>query len=127
MPDSVLIPTMTEEEAAAIADVKDGPIVPPVELPSSDPIFFHFFDETTKEYLGGRSVTEADPIPPNATLVWPPPSQTGFSIVWDSEFWNLVADHRGEVWYDANGNPVTITELGDPADNGLTPTPPPTP
>lgn len=41
--------------------------------------------------------------------------------VWDKEnaAWTMVADHRGEIWWNASGVEVLIGFLGDPGDHAL--------
>jgi hypothetical protein len=69
-------------------------------------------------------------IPANATDTAAPAEQAGKARVWNGSAWVHVLDHRGETWWDADGEAVQIQELGDPADQGLTsvepPAPPPT-
>ena len=106
----------------------DSELIPPEPFPPNvDPEpLVHFFDVTTTEYLRSRRLDESQPVPEDATRVEPPPSLTGYSIVWDrTEYWNLIEDHRGEIWYTADGQPVAIVELGDPAEDGLSSTKPP--
>ncbi|RAI27876.1 hypothetical protein CH338_29785, partial [Rhodoplanes elegans] len=58
-------------------------------------------------------------VPAFATAVAPPPAAPGTVAVFDVGAWSLVADHRGETWWSAAGDPVIITALGDPSDLGL--------
>jgi len=102
------------------------PLFFPDIVPDPPTLLTHFFDPVTKEYAGSAMIPPDQPTPESATKVEPMPSRTGFAIVWDgSDYWNMLKDCRGQTWYDAQGNPVKITEIGDPVDIGLTPQPPP--
>lgn len=90
----------------------------------------------TREYVG-PGAADPDPmeednwlIPAHAVTIKPPKVTKGQVAVWSEEgCWSKVEDHRGETWYQPDGLPVTITELGEP--EGLTneapPPPPPFP
>jgi hypothetical protein len=52
-------------------------------------------------------------IPARCTTISPPNPQTGFALVWNGNAWTQVEDHRGEIWYDAQGNQVQIIEIGE--------------
>lgn len=97
----------------------------------------YHFHPTTGEFLG---VGQADPDPMNegewllpafSTDEAPPAPEEKTAWLRKGFVWEAAPDHRGEVWWDENGSPVTVTDLGDPADLGLTdeePAPPaPTP
>jgi hypothetical protein len=88
------------------------------------------YHHLTGEY-GGETQADRDPlgggllIPACTTQVPPPAPQDGKAIVWGGEAWDHVPDHRGEVWFDAQGRTVLIDIPGDPAASGFTPDPPP--
>lgn len=90
----------------------------------------HHYDPATGEYIDTRPPRESprDPgsflIPANATTIAPPEAEAGKTRVFADGAWSLVADHRGETWWQARGQPVTVSDLGDPADLGLTATEP---
>jgi hypothetical protein len=65
-------------------------------------------------------------IPAKCTLITPPDAQAGFARVFDGLAWAQIEDHRGETWYDAQGNHIEITEIGA-IPNGLLQTKPPKP
>lgn len=56
---------------------------------------------------------------PNSTDIMPPAPQDKQVAVWDKDTWGLEPDHRGEIWYDAKGNPVTVDFIGNPDDFDL--------
>lgn len=92
---------------------------------SEAPIVYHYH-RMSGEYLSS-SLADADPmesgrwvVPASATLVEPATTSEGFATVFVDGEWREVEDHRGEAWWDENGNPVDIDFLGDPADRGLT-------
>jgi len=60
----------------------------------------------------------------SATRIPPPMIEAGKAPVFKEGAWSLVPDHRGEKWYDENGNAVYIEELGDPTKRALSPIPP---
>lgn len=92
-----------------------------------------FYFDATGEYLGSSPARPSprDPgeflIPANATNVAPPPAEAGKARVHAAGAWSQVDDHRGETWWDAEGRPVEIDFLGDPATAGLSSTEPPPP
>lgn len=57
----------------------------------------------------------------------PPSTGTGESAVFSNGAWSVVADRRGETWWTAEGEPVVVTDLGDPATAGLLAEAPPVP
>lgn len=97
------------------------------------------YDPQTKEYAGparpdidaaslGRDVLDFL-IPAFTTDVEPPDVPRGSVAVWRGDQWEIVADHRGQTWWQGE-IPVRIADLGDPAGAGLTkdkPEPPPPP
>ena len=60
-------------------------------------------------------------LPAFSTLVDPPDEPEGKKAVFleSTQTWILVADHRGETWFDWAGRPVPIERLGDPREWGL--------
>lgn len=63
-------------------------------------------------------------IPAGCVEVAPPEVAAGEVAVWLGDAWSVVPDHRGETWFSAEGAPVVVTAVGDPALAGLTPEPP---
>lgn len=63
-------------------------------------------------------------VPANATDVEPTPPAPGKWPRWTGSGWVEVEDHRGEVWFDADGAPVPISTIGNPADDRLSKEPP---
>lgn len=66
-------------------------------------------------------------IPAHATDIAPPEPSAGHAAVFRDGAWGEVVDHRGEVWFGADGQPMEVRQVGDPADHGLTQEPPPLP
>lgn len=56
-------------------------------------------------------------IPAGCVEVAPPDAEAGKAAVWSGTAWTMVADHRGETWYDGR-EPVAIDFVGDPAERG---------
>jgi hypothetical protein len=94
------------------------------------------YSSATAELLG-HGTADPDPTTPGQFLrpAWTTPTapsadEAGKKQVFVNNAWSMVADHRGETWWGADGKPVVITELGDPPE-GLTnvepPAPPPPP
>lgn len=85
------------------------------------------FHEGTGEFTGYVS-TMRDPLsgrdmaPWNTTLLIPPAAGENQKAVFSEGAWRLVADHRGEIWYDGR-TPVRVEVLGEPV--GLAPEPTP--
>lgn len=65
-------------------------------------------------------------IPGNATTIAPPAAESGKARVFEAVAgtWSQVPDHRGETWWQADGKPVVIEALGNPADDDLLDTKP---
>lgn len=57
--------------------------------------------------------------PEGATEEGPPDAEVGHVVQWIEGGWVQVPDHRGEVWWLGENQPVVVDELGDPADQGL--------
>lgn len=67
-------------------------------------------------------------IPAHATTVAPPEHwSAGHALVFDGTAWTEVEDHRGEIWWSAEGAELTIRQLGNPLDHDLRQDPPPPP
>ncbi len=62
-------------------------------------------------------------IPAGCVEVPPPIAEAKKAAVWMADAWTLVADHRGEVWFDGD-EAVAIDFVGDPGEKGLSPEPP---
>lgn len=96
---------------------------------------WHYHDKTGALISAGKA--RRDPLTPGgylvpafATTVAPPEAEAGKVAVFADGAWTLVPDHRGETWWDEDGNAVVIDQPGDPAAAGLSsvapPPPPPT-
>lgn len=96
---------------------------------------YYHFDRSTGEFLGAFNA-QIDPLetqrqgkvvyclPGLSDTKTPPPStDQGVVAVWTGAAWDTVQDHRGETWWDGSSE-VTITEIGDPSEQGLSATPP---
>lgn len=85
-------------------------------------VYSYFNDENI--YCGFEYAYESPlepgvfPLPAKSTEIEPLESKEGFSVVFNESLqcWEYVEDHRGEVWYDADGNKVSNIKLGDPVD-----------
>jgi hypothetical protein len=66
-------------------------------------------------------------IPAHATTVSPPNPQEGKAIVFKNDSWIYEEDHRGERWWDTNGNQIIIDRIGSSVIEGLTSVEPPPP
>lgn len=53
-------------------------------------------------------------VPVGAVAEAPPDAKPGEAMVWKDGAWQAEADHRGEVWFTADGEAVTVTFIGDP-------------
>lgn len=86
---------------------------------------FHYHPMTGE--FAGVGVADADPldkdswlVPAYSTAVAPAEPDAGNVMVFSETGWAEVKDHRGETWWDAEGKPIEIEKLGDPAAEGLT-------
>lgn len=62
----------------------------------------------------------------NATDLVPPAANAGYAVCFRNGAWTQVADHRGETWWKAYGEPVVIEQLGQEVGLSSTePAPPP--
>jgi hypothetical protein len=93
------------------------------------PTIYHFHG-LTGEYLG-QGTADPDPMtegewlfPANCTAIAPPVAASGEVAVWSSSDWNMFADHRGEIWWNEHGLTISVDFIGEPSDQGLSPTPP---
>lgn len=77
------------------------------------------------EAVAYESPLEPDvfPIPAGCVEAAPPELADHQAAVWTGAAWTVVADHRGETWY-RDGQAAVITEVGDPAANGYSASPP---
>ena len=81
------------------------------------------YDRVTKEYLG-ITFGDSSPLeegvvlyPANTTATPPIVAQKGQAVIWDEATgaWGMETDHRGETWFDGNGNAIAVFDLGDPS------------
>lgn len=91
------------------------------------------FHPATGEYIG-EGLADPSPMEPgvwlypaHSTETAPPAAGPGQAAIFDGESWSLVADHRGETWFTAEGQAIVIDALGDPAQLDLLPEAPPEP
>ena len=67
----------------------------------------------SEEIVYLEKATGTYPCADNVTFITPPPVQEHEKQVWDGQNWNIVADFRGEAYYDIDGSQIgIITELG---------------
>ena len=99
---------------------------------SAAPVVYNF-SPADGSFVGASSAV-ASPLEPGvwhypafSTTIAPPTPGAGQAAVFVDDAWDLVADHRGEIWYQADGAAVTIVGLGDPAAANLNAAPPPPP
>ena len=85
----------------------------------------YHYSSQTGEFLG-QGLADPDPMnegeflhPAFSTTTAPPEAEEGKARTWTGSAWEQVADHRGETWWDEAGRPVIVSDLGNPADNGL--------
>lgn len=92
----------------------------------------YFFDLSTGERIKTNVpvVADQDPmdegsflIPSNATNLEPLADQDGYTQVFNNEAWDYVQDNRG-LYYNAAGEMVYITELGQSPNEDWTTEPP---
>lgn len=81
-------------------------------------ITVYAYGATTKEYLGTTQAQESPLetgvvlMPANSTAIQPPAAGEKQKQVWNGSGWDVVADLRGTVYYDADGKQYTQNELG---------------
>lgn len=98
-------------------------------------MLYHDFSPATGEHTGSYNA-QVDPAESKAraelvycapgrytTDLAPPAREPGTAVVFRDGAWALVADHRGETWWDGH-EPVVVEDLGDPAERGLSPVEP---
>jgi hypothetical protein len=82
-------------------------------------ITVYAYDATTKELLGTTQAQESPLetgvilMPANSTNIQPPAVGEKQKQVFNGSGWDVVADLRGTVYYDADGKEYTQKELGD--------------
>lgn len=99
-------------------------------------LIYNYHPETG-EFIGAAEAEESPfgdgefLIPAHATTTAPPETVSGgHALSFDGETWHEVEDHRGETWFNAEGEPMVINLIGDPVAHGLQeegPPPPPEP
>lgn len=102
-------------------------------------MFIYHYHHESREYLGSTPA-DLDPLetelagepryllPGCATFVAPPEVPTGHAARWTGEVWELVEDHRGEIWFEpATRQEITIQELGPIPPDLVAEMPPPPP
>lgn len=95
-------------------------------------MLYHDFSPLTGEHTGSYE-PQVDPAESKArrTIVYcapgrytteiaPPAREPGKAVVFRDGAWSLVADHRGETWFDGD-TAVVVADIGDPAEIGLSP------
>jgi len=90
------------------------------------------YHPVTKEYIG-HGKADPDPlnkdgwlVPAHATTVAPEQSPgANETLVFKDGYWLLMPDHRGETWYNRDGDVIKVSQLGDPIGFGYTQAPPP--
>jgi hypothetical protein len=91
----------------------------------------YHYSAITGEFLGTDAARESplEPgvflIPANATDTAPPAPGANQAAVFANGAWALVADYRGERWYQPDGTEVDITQLNVAPGTTWTVTPPP--
>jgi hypothetical protein len=95
----------------------------------------YHFNPGTGEYEG-QEQAQIDPLesklqgkpvyllPANATFTPPPGAGKNTVLVWQGGVWNILPDHRGAKYWDADGE-HQITEIGDTIPDGVARQPPP--
>lgn len=93
---------------------------------------YHYHPETGEYLHSGRA--DPDPldkdnwlIPAHATTAAAPATGEHETAVWRDGAWAVVADYRGETWYQPDGTPVIIELLGQMPEPDWTAEPPPPP
>lgn len=88
----------------------------------------HNYSKTTGEYLNTAPADESplEPgvfiVPAFSTDIAPPEARPLFKAIFADGKWSVVADHRGEVWFDAQRQKHEISNLGVIPDTTWTPT-----
>ena len=82
-------------------------------------ITVYAYDATTKEYLGTTQAQESPLekgivlMPSNSTGIQPPALGEKQEAVWNGSGWDVIADLRGTVYYDADGKEYNHNQLGE--------------
>ena len=82
-------------------------------------ITVYAYDSNTKELLGTTQAQESPLekgivlMPANSTATEPPALGENQAAVWNGSGWDVVADLRGTVYYDADGKEYTQNQLGN--------------
>lgn len=91
------------------------------------------YNPVTGEFLS-QGLADADPleqdnwlIPANSTTEQPPSTQPKQVAVFSGNQWDVKPDHRGEIWFDAEGNEIKIDQIGIIPDTSWTLEKPPAP
>ncbi|EJF92638.1 hypothetical protein [Bartonella tamiae] len=88
----------------------------------------YLYSYATKEYVGEtvRTVLSNGVIstPAFTTEIAPPPFKTNEVALWSDKNWFIEQDFRGELWFDNEGNEITIDFIGNPSEKGLAPNKP---
>lgn len=77
------------------------------------------YSPITREYIGQSSAQESPLesgvilMPADSTAIQPPAAGEKQKQVWNGTSWDIVADLRGTVYYDADGKEYVQTELGN--------------
>ena len=130
------IDTNDPEYQAMMTAMANNPPPPPTEAPPVDVKALYTYDPQTGVLLG-TTPAPRDPLESElagepryfqmaySTFEAPPERGPGFTARFVNGAWELVADHRGEMWFDQEGRPVLIDTSGDPTALNLTKNPPP--
>ncbi|EJF91696.1 hypothetical protein [Bartonella tamiae] len=93
------------------------------------PSIYHYHYET-KEYLG-KGHADPSPLeegifsdPAYSTRRKPPKKENNKTPIWQNNNWILIDDCRDEIWFDNEGNEITIDFIGNPSEKGLAPNKP---
>lgn len=100
---------------------------------AGDTPLVHHFDALTGEYMASAEA-RMDPrrpgrvvVPAHATRNAPPAVGEGQTAVFRDGLWRVVADRRGETWWDAEGQAHVIGALGEEPPAGAVLIAPPSP
>jgi hypothetical protein len=88
----------------------------------TDSLTRYAYDYSGKVYTGEvramECLIDGSTIEPAfSTSVAPPAEKPGYAAQFNpaGETWTMVPDHRGEIWFMANAEPIIIGTVGDPA------------
>ena len=88
-------------------------------------ITVYAYDANTREFLGTTQAQESPLetgvvlMPANSTAIQPPALRENQAALWNGAIWDVVADLRGTVYYDADGKQYTQNQLGELPDGAL--------